>query len=44
MILIGITGMEQENPLHEETSTSGSESDVVERIVGSETSSTSPSE
>lgn len=35
-----LSGMEQENPLHEKTSTSGSESDVVERIVGSETSST----
>ena len=30
--------MEQENPLHEEISTSGSESDVVERAIGSETS------
>ena len=34
-----LSGMEKETSLREETSTSGSESDVVKRIVGSETSS-----
>ena len=37
-------GMEKETPLREETSTLGSESDEEERIVGSETLSTSSRE
>ena len=36
--------MEKETPLREETSTSGSESDEEERIVGSKTLSTSSRE
>ena len=36
--------MEKETPLHEETSTLGSESDEDERIVGSETLPTSSRE
>ena len=36
--------MEKETPLREETSTLGSESDAEERIVGSETLSTSSRE
>ena len=39
-----ISGMEKETPLHEETLTLSSESDVEERTVGSETSLTSSSE
>ena len=39
-----LSGMEKETPLHEETLTLSSESDVEERTVGSETSLTSSSE
>ena len=39
-----LSGIEKETPLHEETLTLSSESDVEERTVGSETSLTPSSE